>query len=67
MDGRYNGIILIKRIEKWSIQVYTLLTVGNHEDELAIPELHDSCPSLISSHIKDKKVIRFGVPPPSCL
>ena len=42
MDGLYNEIILIKRIEKWSIQGYALLTVRNHENGLVIPELRGS-------------------------
>ena len=44
MDGLYNEIMLIKRIEKRSLQGYALLTVGNRKDGLLIPELCASCP-----------------------
>ena len=67
MDGLYNEIMLIKRIEKRSLQRYALLTVENHKDRILIPELRSSCPSLISSHINDDKVIQFGAPPLSGL
>ena len=67
MDGLYNEILLIKRIEKWSLQGYALLTVGNRKDGLLIPELRASCLWLISSHINYDEAIQFGVPPPSGL
>ena len=44
MDGLYNEIMLIKYIEKRSVQGYALLTIVNHEDELVIPEFHASYP-----------------------
>ena len=43
IDELYNELMLIKCIEKHSLQGYALLTVGNHKDGLVIPELSDSC------------------------
>ena len=57
MDGLYNEIMLIKRIEKRSLQGYALLIVENRKDGLLLPELRTLCPRLISFYINYDKAI----------